>query len=153
MSTKQFFLAFLPAVFAVIYLPAERACAQAQDGNFSKTPIQMVVNAGTNQERWATSQFGVMESVGLRQGEQIAIALVAPAGTKSRPVGLAPLDGGEIGVTQEPEVDGNGTVSFTFTGGNVPGIYRIVVTIGADQYLLQLYVAHPDDLPGPPCPP
>jgi hypothetical protein len=153
LTRKRLFTATRFAVFALFCLFTERLFAQAQDGNFSSTPVDMVVNAGTNQERWATSSFGVMETVGLRQGEQITITLIAPDTWKTFPVGLAPLDGGEIVAAEYLVVDENGTASFTFTGGNVPGIYRVIVTVGGDQYLLQLYVARPDEVESIPCPP
>jgi hypothetical protein len=152
MNTKQFFSTFLAAVFAVIYFPAEKVSAQAQDWNRYSTPIDMVVNAGTNHERWETSHFGIMEPVGLRPNEQIAITLIVSSTHAGYPVGLAPLDGGAIVGAEGLIVAGDGTIGFTFQGGNVPGLYRVVATIGSEQYQLRLHVAHPQDMPAGNCP-
>jgi hypothetical protein len=147
MTTKKIpFTAFLAAVFAVVYLPVERVSAQAQDGNRYSTPIQMVVNAGINGEQLLTSHFGFMAPVGVLAGEQIPITLIVSVAWKSFPVGLAPLDGGEIISQEELVVDENGTVSFAFVGGNRPGTYRVLVTIASEQYELQLYVPKPEDM-------
>jgi hypothetical protein len=146
MNTKQFFSAALAAVFAVIYLPAENVSAQTQDGNVSSTPIDMVVNGGTTEESMQTSQFGIMEPVGLRQDEQLAITLSVSSSKINNPVGIAPLDGGEISPSGPLYVGSNATVSFTFKGGNIPGRYRLVVTIGSEQYRLQFYVVKPQSM-------
>ncbi|HWL93719.1 MAG TPA: hypothetical protein VNT79_09295 [Phycisphaerae bacterium] len=147
MNTKQFFSAFLAAVFAVICFPAEKVSAQGQDGNFSHTPIDMVVNAGTSEERWATSHFGIVGPIGLRPDEQIAITLIASNTNRGYLVGIAPLDGGALLGAEDLVVAEDGTINFTFQGGNTPGIYRVVVAIGAEQYQLRLYVARPEEIP------
>ena len=151
MNTKQFFFtAFIAAAFAVIYFPAEKLSAQAQDGNPYSTAIDMVINGDTNGGRQRTSHFGIMDPIGLRADEQIAITLNVSSAWANYPVGIAPVDGGEVFAPENLSVASNGTVSFAFKGGNTPGLYRVLVTIGPEQYQLQLYVAKPGDI-GPDC--
>jgi hypothetical protein len=61
-------------------------------------------------------------------------------------VGFAPLDGGEIIASPNLQVDSDGAVAFAFRGGDTPGLYRVLVTIGGEQYEMQFYVgaSNPD---------
>jgi len=58
------------------------------------------------------------------------------------PVGIAPLDGGEVVASENLTVDNDRSVHFSFTGGETPGLYRVLVTIASEQYELQFYVSH-----------
>ena len=151
MNTKQFFFFFIAAVFAVIYFPAEKVSAQAQDGNRYSTAIDMVINGDTNGGRQRTSHFGIMDPIGLRPDERIAITLNVSSNWANSPVGIAPLDGGEVFAPGDQlYVASDGTIDFSFKGGTTPGLYRILVTIASEQYQLQLYVPKPGDI-GPDC--
>jgi hypothetical protein len=151
MNTKQFFFsAFIAAVFAVIYLPADKAAAQAQDGNRYSTRIEMVIRSDASGGRNRSSHFGIMDPIGLRPDEQIEITLNVPSNWANSPVGIAPLDGGEVFGFENLHIDNNGTVSFAFKGGTTPGLYRVLVTIGPEQYQFQFYVPKPGAI-GPDC--
>lgn len=146
MTTKRVSFTVLIGALITFYLPTQQLRAQAVSENRYSTPIDMVVNAGTSGERWATSHFGVMEPIGLRQNERTAITLIVPSSHANYPVGLAPLDGGEILAAENLYVGNDGTVSFEFVGGIVPGLYRVLVSIRSEQYQLRIYVAKPSSL-------
>jgi hypothetical protein len=143
---KIFSAALVAAGIAAIYFPAEKVSAQAQDGNPYSIPIEMVVTGGTT-EGVETSHHGMMDLVGLRPNEQIAVTLNVPTSWGGNPVGIAPLDGGVV-APEGVEVKGDGSVNFTFEGGDTPGLYRVLVTIGGDEYQLQFYVVKPTHLEG-----
>jgi hypothetical protein len=142
-TQKLFSAAFMAAAFAVIYVPVEKVLAQAQDENRLSIPIEMVVNAGTSEERQQTSQYGTMDPVALRPNEQVAITLISSVNLRGSPVGIAPLDGGAIFGAKDLKVAEDGTAGFTFGGGDSPGFYYVLVTIEGEQYQLQFYVLKP----------
>jgi hypothetical protein len=150
MTIKKLLAAACLGAIAIVCLTAEKLSAQAEGENRYSSPIEMVVNAGTNGERQRASHDGVMEAVGLWPNEQIAITLTGSSFRAKDPVGIAPLDGGEIFADPDLSVAGDGTVAFAFQGGRTPGLYRVVITVGPEQYQLQLYVARPQNT-GPDC--
>lgn len=137
--------------FAAICPPAGQLIAQAQSGG-STNPIEMVVDSGTSKERWRTSQFGIVGPVGLRPNEETPITLIVSGGRAGYPVGIAPLDGGEIFTPASLSVNSDSTVDFSFRGGTRPGLYRILVTIASEQYELHFYGANSLDWNCPPPP-
>lgn len=148
MNTRKILSATLiAAAFAVTYLPAERISAQTLYGLYGKAsspPIQMEVAGDTTGIRQRTSQFGIMDPIGVLPGEQIGINLIVASNRVNYPVGIVSLDGGEIIAPANLYVTSNGTngaVGFTFKGGNTRGLFRVLVSIGSERYQLQLIVA------------
>jgi hypothetical protein len=142
-TNKLLSAALVVAAFTVIYFPVERIWGQnvgSQYGNRYSTPIQMTVDGDTNGFRQRTSQFGIMDPIGMLPHEQIGINLTVPTSRVNYPVGIAPLDGGEIFGTDNLHVASNGTVSFNFKAGNTAGLYRVQVIIASELYQIQLYV-------------
>lgn len=114
--------------------------AQSEFGNRSTAPIQMVARPGTSMETWRTSDNAVLAPVGLQVNEQIAITLIFPVEKANYGVSIVPLDGGEVITSSNGlYVSSDGTASFMFQGGDTPGLYRVIVTVGGDQYLAQIY--------------
>jgi hypothetical protein len=144
MTTKILGFAAGIAILATIWLPVFEACAQ---NTFSSapTPIEMVAVVGNGAERRLRSLDGVMEPVGLPAGGQITLTLEAPTGKAGQRVSLRLLDGGEIVAAPPLSMASDGTASFTFKAGDTRGLYRVEVTIGVEQYELQLYAVK---LPG-----
>ena len=103
----------------------------------------MVAVDPNGKERRLSTLDGVMESIALPAGEHIALTLVASSDKAGQPVGVAPLDGGEIIAPPTLSVANDGTVGFTFRAGRTRGLYRVLVTLGVDQYELQLYAVRP----------
>ena len=133
-------------VFALICFPAERAFAQDSEGNPYSPPIAMAMTNETSDRTDRTSHAGILDPVGLRPNEQATITLSVPSSWAKSPVGIAPLDGGEVFGFENLEVAIDGTVSFGFKPGSTTGLYRVIVTIGGEQYELQLYLPKPSDL-------
>jgi hypothetical protein len=150
MNTKKLLFAACLGAVAMICLPAEKLSGQAQDENPYSTAITMAVRSDTYGAKEGTSHSGIMDPVGLRADEQIAISLTVPSAWANYPVGITPVDGGEVFAPENLYVASNGTVSFAFKGGTTPGLYRVLVFIGSERYQLQLYVAKPSQL-GPDC--
>ena len=151
MTTKKLFsVGVIAAVFALTCFPPEKLLAQDQEGNRYSTIIEMVVNAGTDQEVWQTSQNGILQPVGVHLNEQIVVTLGVTENRIDSPVAFALLDGGQILAHRFLLIDEHGLAEFTFEGGNTPGLYRVLVSIGAEEYLLQFYVSQPNlDCPNP----
>jgi hypothetical protein len=137
--------AFAIAVFALNYLSPEKLCAQEEGENSNSPPIEMVINPNTSEEMWQTSHDGLLDPVGMYPAAQMAIILRSPSVKAGGPVGIAPLDGGNIIADRDLQVAEDGTIAFTFEAGTTPGMYRVAVMFGMQPYQLQLYVARPAD--------
>jgi hypothetical protein len=143
MNIYKFLLSILIAASAATFLPA---VTQAQERNRYSTPIGMVADYDGNGPTEKASQFGVMEPLGVGRKQQVPVTLNVPTSWANSPVGFAPLDGGEIIASPNLQVDSDGAVGFAFRGGDTPGLYRVLVTIGGEQYEMQFYVdgSNPD---------
>jgi len=149
MNKKQISVTWV-AIMVSIYLPIEKLFAQDSDGNPYSPAISMTMHNETTDRTNRTSHSGIIDPVGLRPNEQATITLSVPSNWASYPVGIAPLDGGEVFGFENLQVATGGAVSFGFKAGSTPGLYRVVVSIGAERYQLQLYLPKPGDL-GPDC--
>ena len=146
MNTKRnLSAAFAIAVFAMNYLPPERLSAQEEGENRYSSPIEMMVNPDTHEEMRLTSHGGLLDPVSLNPSTQIAIILRGPSINSRDPVGIAALDGGEIIAPNDLRAAEDGTVAFTFEAPSTPGLCRVTVVIGPEQYQLRLYVAKPQE--------
>jgi hypothetical protein len=139
-------VAFAIAIFAITYFPTEKLSAQGEGENLNSPPIEMVVSANTTAERWRTSRSGIMGPVSLAPDKQIAIGLNASRNQAGNPVIIAPLDGGGVVADDPLLVDSDGMIYFSFEGGNSLGLYRVMVTIGAEQYQLRFYVVDSENI-------
>ncbi|HWM24160.1 MAG TPA: hypothetical protein VNP98_05005 [Chthoniobacterales bacterium] len=134
------------ALMAAICLSAADLCAQSALSG-AAVPIEMVAVVANGAEKRVNSFDGVMDFVALPAGEHIALTLVASSNKAGQPVGVAPLDGGEVIAPPALSVANDGTVGFTFRAGRTRGLYRVLVTLGAHQYELQLYAVAPPGVP------
>ena len=142
MITRTPCLAAGVALLATLCLPAPNLCAQSALSG-AAVPIEMVAADANGREKRLNTLDGVMEPIGLPAGEQIALTLVASSNKAGQPVGVAPLDGGQIIASPTLSVANDGTVGFTFRAGRTRGLYRVLVTLGVHQYELQLYAVRP----------
>jgi len=140
MNTRKLLHTTYIALLASIYLPVGKLSVQAQDGNRFLPTIQLMVDGDASGARQRTIQSGIMEPLGLVRNEQIGINLILPSDRSNYPVGIAPLDGGEVFGSENLYVASNGSVHFSFQGGDISGLYRVLVTIASEQYQLQFYV-------------
>lgn len=134
----------------MICLAAAKLFAQDAEGNPYSPTIAMALDNETNGGSNRISHSGILDPVGLRPNERATITLSVPDNWANYPVGIAPLDGGEVFGFENLQVTAGGTARFGFKPGNTPGLYRVVVTIGGERYQLQLYLPRPSDL-GPDC--
>src|ERR1044071_1179942 len=124
---------------AMSYLPAQRLTAQDPGENPYSPTIALTANNETTERTDRTSHSGIIDPVGLRANELATITLSVPVSWASYPVGIAPLDGGEVLGAENLLVGPSGTVAFGFKGGITPGLYRVVVIIGGERYHLRFY--------------
>src|ERR1043166_1298453 len=143
------FFAILIAALAAIFLPT---VTQAQEGNRHSPPIGMVADFDGTGPTERTSQSGILEPLGLGPNQQVPIILNVPRSWEDYPVGFAPLDGGAIIADKDPHVESDGTIAFAFQGGDLPGLYRVLVIVAGEQFELQLYVGARASTAGASCP-
>ncbi len=141
MNTRRLLSSTCLALLFTIGLPVGKFSVQAQDGNRFSTAIQMVIEGDTDEARQRTSQSGIMDPIGLFRNEQVGITLIVPGSRVNYPVGIAPLDGGEVVASENLTVDNDRAAHFSFKGGTTPGLYRVLVTIASEEYELQFYVS------------
>jgi len=146
MTTTKLRSATLLATVAMTCLATEKLFAQDSEGNPYSPTISMAMNNETTDRTNRTSHSGIIDPVGLRPDEQATITLIAPVAWANFPVGIAPLDGGEVFGYENLHVATGGAFSFGFKPGITTGLYRVVVTIGGEPYQLQLYLPKPGDL-------
>jgi hypothetical protein len=84
---------------------------------------------------------GTLVHLGLFDGGQIAAAVAAPS---PPPTGAAPLDNTIPRIT----VAADQTVRFNFQSDGPLGLYRVLLTIGPKQYLMQFFAVNPRPIPG-----
>jgi hypothetical protein len=128
-------------LLVTLYLPAGKLSVQAQDGNRLSPTIQMVIDGDTSANRQRTSHSGILDPIGVFRNEQVGVNLILPGSSVNYPVGIAPLDGGQILASPNLTVNSERSAHFSFKGGETPGLYRVVVTIASEQYQLQFYVS------------
>jgi hypothetical protein len=146
MKTRKLLHVTCIALVTTIYLPVGKLSVKAQDGNRLTPAIQMVIEGDANETRQRTSQSGIMDPIGVFRDEQVGVNLLLPGSMINYPVGIAPLDGGEIIASENLTVDNDRTAHFSFKGGETPGLYRVLVTIASQQYQLQFYVSSSSSL-------
>ncbi len=141
MNTRKLLHTTRTALLAMICLPVGKLSVQAQDGNRFRPTIQLLVDGDTSGASQRTIQSGIMEPIDLVRNEHIGITVILPSDRSNYPVGIAPLDGGEVFGSDNLYVASNGSVHFSFQGGDIPGLYRVLVTVASEEYQLQFYVS------------
>jgi hypothetical protein len=149
MITRIPFCSVYLAAFAIAFLPLPRVSAQLAE-IIEEDSLQLAINYGGEDERRLSSHKGVIEPLGLVYNQLQPVTLLCSEDKAGQTVTLSPLDGGvEIivnGIATATDsratllsVANDGTADFVLKGP-LPGTYRILVTIGADQYELQFHV-------------
>jgi hypothetical protein len=114
------------------------------DGSF-----QLAINYNSDNEIRFVSHGNLVEPLGLIFNQIQPVTLICPVAKAGQPITFSPLDGGgEVIVAGPLSVANDGTVAVSLKAAARPGLYRILVTVGADQYQLQLYVHKLVDGPG-----
>jgi hypothetical protein len=132
-------------------VPQLRAQSMSETANGS---LELVVNSGDEGEMRLPSHEGVLEPLALASEQLEPVMLACSPDKVGQEVTLSPLDGeGEIIAAENLAVANDGTVAFSIKAGSNPGRYRVLVTVGADQYELQLHVSASLIYAPPPPPP
>ena len=110
------------------------------------SPLEVIATNGAGKETHGSSINGVLPMVMVRQNQVVPVTLQFPTTTAGTPVAVIPVDGGRInGGT--PTVLPTGKFVFTFSPGAVPGRYRVIVRMRAEEHLLEFYVVDPANPP------
>lgn len=102
----------------------------------------MIVDYGEGKQKRRESHHGEIEPVSLRVGQSIGITLQFLRKRAGEKVAVAPMDGGQVQPAEPATLDEAGTLSFTFTAGPTPGLYRLMIN-GSQQYLVSIYAVDP----------
>jgi hypothetical protein len=106
-------------------------------------PLQVIVDLGPGKRKVRESHHGVVDPVAIPAGQQVSITLrFLPtfAGTAAL---VSALDGGELTLPAAP-IARDGTFTFQFRPGNLPGSYRLLVN-GVHQYEVSIYTYDPNN--------
>lgn len=132
--------------------------------------IPVVIRYGQNQETRVQVYRGLMEPAGVPAAQGVTVTVLLPATYAGQIVRLGLYDGGQVWGVALPGQDINdridlrallaaadGSVRFNFKAGATFGLYRVLVTVGPAQFLLQFYAVRPrptsDPVPTPNPPP
>ena len=116
--------------------------------------IPVVIRYGQSQEARVQVYRGLMEPVGVPAQKSITVTILLPAAYAGEIVRLGRYDGGQIGPFDLPglplrQFDRplaaalDGSVQFNFEAGQTLGLYRVLMTAGPAQFLLQFYAVKP----------
>jgi hypothetical protein len=126
--------------------------------------IPVVISYGQGLETRVQITHGLMEPVGIPFDKPVTVTLFLGSAIPGSPVHVGLYDGGQIAAASTaPSPDGGNslqtpatapilvladqTVRFSFQSGGPLGLYRVLLTIGPKQYLLQFYAVRPRAVP------
>ena len=104
--------------------------------------LEMIANDGGGTQRHLRSHQGVVEQLCVNANQTVAVTLQFPSDKVGARLTVTCLDGGEV-IGGNPVVLPNGKALFTFHAGSAPGLYRLPIYLGGDQYRLEFYVIDP----------
>lgn len=122
------------------------------------TPEQsfpVVISYGQGPETRVQVYRGLMQSAGVPAGQSVTVTLLLSSTYAGQVVALGLYDGGQVGYAAPPNntpiialnallhVAPDGKVQFNFRAGQTLGLYRLLVTVGPAQFLLQFYAVTP----------
>lgn len=82
----------------------------------------------------------VFQLVGVRPSQTVSIAMAYPGSLAGQAVSIEPLDGGRAIVPQQGMTIGlDGTLTFQFQVGSLPGLYQVRVHRAASVVALQFW--------------
>ena len=125
-------------------------------------PVVITYQDGT--ETRAQITRGLMNPVGIPFDKPVTVTLFLSSGIPGTPVHVGLYDGGQIAAATDVQnginppntgspiltnaipiivIAADQTVRFNFQSGGPLGLYRVLLTIGPKQYLLQFYAVRP----------
>jgi len=125
------------AIFASAnFLPFQNLLAQLPDLTATAT-----INFGDGNVVNATSRRGSFDRVGLLPSQVVSVTVQLPLTKAGDTITIEPLDGGSvIGPSNQAVVAADGTFSFTFQGGQDPGVCQVSLHDGTQEMGLQFWV-------------
>jgi hypothetical protein len=123
--------------------------------------IPVIVAYGDGSETHAQVVRGIMRPVGIPPTQAVTVTLFLPNATPGWPVKIGLFDGGVIAAAVSPPsppptgappldsttpalaVAADQTVRFNFQSTVTLGLYRVLLTVGAQQYLMQFFAVKP----------
>jgi len=105
--------------------------------------LQMVVDYGGGKQKQREIRRDLVDPVGLPVNRPVSITLKFSPTRAGQRIALSLLDGGQLRVQEAPVVGPNGKVTFEFSPGSTPGLYRLQV-YAPEQYELRLYAFDPN---------
>ncbi|MEY2551272.1 MAG: hypothetical protein QOG12_1416 [Verrucomicrobiota bacterium] len=135
--------------------------------------IPVIIAYGDGSETHAQVVRGIMRPVGIPPSQAVTVTLFLTNAVPGTPVKVGLYDGGEIAAaaslpappqTGAPSLDSttpaitvaaDQSVRFNFQSTVTLGLYRVLLTVGPRQYLLQFFAVKPRQIsqPPPPSPP
>ena len=124
--------------------------------------IPVVISYGEGLETRASISQGLMQPVGVPREQSVTVTLLLLGKYAGQPLALGLYDGGQVGAVTLPGQDmitftnpgvplpivsADGKAQFNFRAGANFGLYRLLVTIGPNQFLLQFHAVAPRPLP------
>lgn len=103
-------------------------------------PLEVTIKSASGKERQPLVVDGVASRTGLRPGQVVEIKLKPKGKKKGDPLTVSSWDGGIVSGHDSLAVSADGTAKFNFQAGQGPGLYRLLVEMGAEQYWLHFYV-------------
>jgi hypothetical protein len=150
-----------PAITGGPHIPTPTPVATATPSQPSVNPdqsIPVVISYGQGVETRVQIYRNIMEPVGVLPNQSVTVTLFLTSSIPGTPVKLGLYDGGQVGAAAPPGqnivgfnvpgppgpiVSANQTIQFNFQGGRTLGLYRVLLTVGPSQYLLQFYAGYP----------
>jgi hypothetical protein len=123
-------------------------------------PVVITYQDGTDVRVQITR--GLMNPAGIPFDKPVTVTLFLGSGIPGTPVRIGLYDGGKVTAVPLPgqdsvsvgdpgppfpTVSAESTVRFNFQSGGPLGLYRVLLTIGPKQYLLQFYAVRPRAVP------
>jgi hypothetical protein len=113
----------------------------AQTPNGAAGTVNAVIRSDLGKSRRLEGQSGHIGRAGLRPRQNVRVTLECPGSAKGDPVVVRTLDGGTIIPANDVlKVGPDNTVSFNYQGGNLYGLYRVMVLVGGGEHVLEFYV-------------
>ena len=151
MTTKKLFNAACVALFAALCLAGPNLCAQSPPSPEEDVSANAVIVSASGKARRLRGQADYIGRAGLRAHQLVSVAVRFSSSRAAQPVLISTLDGGRIVASKKDlSVSAEGTVDFKFQAGSEPGLYRVLVQAGVDEYRLEFYVLntqHPEKNP------
>jgi hypothetical protein len=165
-------LFFASSVVAQLTIPAPTPQPTPEPPPSAEETIPVVITYGDGTDARVQIMRGVMEPVGIPPNQPVTVTLYLASGIPGSPVQVGLFDGGQVspavtaagslrnptpvvtpldgtGITVDPTlavpilVLADRSVRFNFQSGLILGLYRTLVVVGPNQYLLQFYAVRP----------